>query len=172
VLSPVFLFIALYVKLSSKGPAFFAQERVGKGGEVFLVFKFRTMVPNAERESGAILSTQDDPRITSAGRFLRRMRRDELPQLFNVLRGDMSFIGPRPERPVFVAEFARNVPGYVHRHQVKPGITGLAQVNGFYDTDAANKLKYDLYYIHNYSLWLDFLIVIDTLKTVVGRRGR
>lgn len=170
-LAPVLVLVAIYVRLSSPGPVFYTQERIGKDGAVFRVIKFRTMVPDAERDSGAVLSREDDPRVTRAGRVLRAARLDELPQLFNVMRGEMSFIGPRPERPVFVAEFERTVPGYAHRHHVKPGITGLAQVNGFYDTDVENKLKYDIYYIHNYSLWLDLTIVLATLKIMITRRG-
>jgi exopolysaccharide biosynthesis polyprenyl glycosylphosphotransferase len=168
---PLLILVAIYVRLSSSGPIFYTQERIGKDGAVFRVIKFRTMVPDAERDSGAVLSKEDDPRVTRAGRLLRTTRLDELPQLFNVLQGEMSFIGPRPERPVFVSEFERTVPGYAQRHKVKPGITGLAQVNGFYDTDVGSKLKYDIYYIHNYSLWLDLTIVLATMKTMITRRG-
>jgi exopolysaccharide biosynthesis polyprenyl glycosylphosphotransferase len=170
-LAPLLILVAIYIRLSSTGPAFYTQERIGKDDSVFHVIKFRTMVPDAERDSGAVLSKEDDTRITRAGRLLRKTRLDEFPQLINVLRGEMSFIGPRPERPVFVEEFERTVPGYAQRHKVKPGITGLAQVNGFYDTDVGNKLKYDIYYIHNYSLWLDLTIVLATMKTMITRRG-
>jgi exopolysaccharide biosynthesis polyprenyl glycosylphosphotransferase len=170
-LAPLLILVAIYIRLSSSGPVFYTQERIGKDDSVFHVIKFRTMVPDAERDSGAVLSKEDDPRVTRAGRLLRKTRLDEFPQLINVLRGEMSFIGPRPERPVFVEEFERTVPGYAQRHKVKPGITGLAQVNGFYDTDVGNKLKYDIYYIHNYSLWLDLTIVLATMKTMITRRG-
>lgn len=170
-LSPVLAMISIACKLLSSGPVFYRQERVGLGRRTFELIKFRTMVPDAEKATGAVLASENDPRVTPLGRFLRRTRLDELPQLFNVLKGDMSFVGPRPERPRFVAEFEKQVPGYAARHKVKPGITGLAQVRAFYDTRAENKLRYDLAYIYNYGFSLDLLILLETLKVVVTRRG-
>jgi len=168
---PFTLLIGLAVRLTSQGPALYVQERVGQKGVPFMLFKFRTMVVHAEQQSGATLAVRNDPRVTPLGRVLRRFRLDELPQLWNVIRGDMSFVGPRPERPHFVGDFEQTVPGYGERHKVKPGMTGLAQVRSFYDTRPESKLKYDLAYIYNYSLSLDLLILLETLKVVVTRRG-
>ncbi len=170
-LAPVMLVLWALTRLLSPGPALYRQQRVGRGGKIFELIKFRTMVPDAEKETGAVLAREDDPRVTSWGRFLRRSRLDELPQLLNVLKGEMSFVGPRPERPNFVADFERVVPGYAARHKVKPGITGLAQVRGYYDTRAENKLRYDLAYIYNYGFTLDLIILLETLKVVIARRG-
>lgn len=170
-LMPMFLLIGLAIKLTSPGPVFYSQERVGLGGRHFRLLKFRTMIHDAERDSGVVLASPNDPRVTSAGRFLRRFRLDELPQLLNVLKGDMSFAGPRPERPTLAREFERRLEGYGERHKVKPGITGLAQVRGFYHTTAENKLRYDLAYIYNYSFSLDLLIFLETIKVVLIRRG-
>ncbi len=167
---PVAILIALAVKLTSSGPVFYLQERVGYAGKIFKVVKFRTMIDGAEELSGETYAQENDPRATRVGRFLRRFRVDEIPQLWNVLRGEMSFVGPRPERPKFVREFLERVPGYNERHKVKPGITGLAQVKSFYGTAAEKKLKYDLAYIYNYSFSLDLLILIQTLKAVL-RKG-
>lgn len=169
--APLMLFVAAAVKLSSPGPVFYLQDRVGQGGRTFRLIKFRTMIPDAERENEERLAEPNDPRITRVGAWLRRFRIDELPQLINVLKGDMSFVGPRPERPGFVARFAAEVPGYMERHQVKPGMTGLAQVRGYYDTAPEKKLKYDLAYIYNYSFTLDLLILVETLKVILTRRG-
>ncbi len=167
---PVAIPIALAIKLTSSGPVFYLQERVGYAGKIFKVVKFRTMIDGAEELSGETYAQENDPRATTVGRFLRRFRVDEIPQLWNVLRGEMSFVGPRPERPKFVREFLERVPGYNERHKVKPGITGLAQVKSFYGTAAEKKLKYDLAYIYNYSFSLDLLILIQTLKAVL-RKG-
>ena len=169
--SPIMILVSIAIKLTSKGPAFFVQERVGQNGVPFGLFKFRTMVHNAEELIGATLAIPNDPRVTYIGRFLRRFRLDELPQLWNVIKGDMSFVGPRPERPVFVEGFQKTVPSYTERHKVKPGLTGLAQVRSFYDTSPENKVKYDLAYIYNYSLSLDLLILLETLKVILTRRG-
>ncbi len=129
------------------------------------------MVPDAEAETGAVLAHAGDPRVTRVGRLLRESRIDEIPQLLNVLNGTMSLVGPRPERPEFVQEFEISIPGYTERHQVKPGLTGLAQVNGEYDTTPEYKLKYDLAYIYNYSLWLDVRIMVESVKVMLTRRG-
>jgi len=169
-LSPILLIVSLAIKVFTSGPVFYRQQRVGRDRKTFLLFKFRTMVPDAEKHTGATYSTPDDPRVTSVGRILRRTKLDELPQLLNVLVGDMSFVGPRPERPEFVREFLKGVDGYGERLKVKPGITGLAQVRGYYHTKAENKLKYDLAYIYNYSFSLDILILLETLKVLLTRR--
>lgn len=171
---PLFLVIPLLVKRDSRGPAIYSQVRTGKGGREFVLYKFRTMHTDAE-EDGPRWAQQDDPRVTRVGRILRKTRLDELPQLWNVLRGDMSFIGPRPERPAFVVEIEKNVPYYELRHLVSPGITGWAQVMYPYGAsieDAVEKLQYDLYYIKNYSLLLDAVILIKTMRIVFHVRGR
>jgi sugar transferase (PEP-CTERM system associated) len=172
--APLMLLVAGLVKLSSSGPVFYHQERVGLAGRVFTVHKFRTMQQDAEARTGPMWSQKNDARITSVGRFLRRTRLDELPQLWNVLRGEMSLVGPRPERPKFVEQLTAEIPFYGQRHVVKPGLTGWAQVRYTYGAsveDAIEKLQYDLYYIKNLSIALDLVIIIDTIKTVVLRRG-
>lgn len=171
ILAPLLAVVGLLVRLTSSGPAFYRQDRVGRGGRIFRLIKFRTMSKDAEAHGRETLAQANDPRVTSIGRFLRRTRLDELPQLINVLKGDMSFVGPRPERPGFVAEFQRSVTGYSERHKIKPGITGLAQVRGYYHTSAEGKLKYDLAYIYNYSFSLDLFLLIETLKVVLTRQG-
>lgn len=166
-LSPLLMLTALLVRLSSPGPVFYVQERVGYRGQVFRLFKFRTMIPDAEKETGPVLARANDPRVTRVGKFLRATRLDELPQLFNVLKGEMSLVGPRPERPVFVDEFTRAHPAYPYRHLVKPGLTGMAQVYGRYTTSPEDKLRYDLYYIRNYSLLLDLKILLRTIPVAL-----
>jgi exopolysaccharide biosynthesis polyprenyl glycosylphosphotransferase len=168
---PLMALIAAAIRLTSSGPVFFRQARVGRGGRLFTMLKFRTMQVGAERSTGPVLAAANDPRVTVLGKVLRATRLDELPQLWNVLRGDMSFVGPRPERPEFVERYARDIQGYVERLRVRPGLTGYAQVNGEYHTSAATKLKYDLAYIHNRSLWLDLKILTDTVKVMLTRRG-
>jgi len=171
---PAMLAVAIAVRLDSRGPVLFAQERVGRDGLPFTLYKFRSMRSDAEEATGPVWASADDPRITRVGRFLRRMRFDELPQLFNVLAGQMSLVGPRPERPVFVDDLARQIPYYHQRHIVKPGLTGWAQINYPYGNtveDALQKLQYDLFYIKNQSLLFDLSIVFTTIKTVVLRRG-
>ncbi|HYR97177.1 MAG TPA: sugar transferase [Candidatus Binatus sp.] len=168
---PIMLLVALGVRLTSHGPVLFRQERVGKDGRSFTIIKFRTMHMGAERGTGPVLATENDPRATWLGRYLRAARLDELPQLWNVLHGDMSFVGPRPERPEFVGQFERDIDGYAERFRVRPGLTGYAQVNGEYHTSAATKLKYDLAYIYNRSLWLDLKILSETVKVIMTRRG-
>ena len=170
-LLPIFLIVGLMIRLTSRGPSFYLQDRVGYGGRNFRLIKFRTMVRDAERSGNEELARVNDPRVTAVGRVLRRFRIDEIPQLINVLKGDMSFVGPRPERPGFVTEFQKTVPGYSERLKIKPGITGLAQVRGFYHTSAESKLKYDLAYIYNYSFSLDFFLLLETVKVVLTRRG-
>lgn len=170
-LSPLLVILAVAIKITSPGPVFYLQARVGRGGEIFYLVKFRTMIHEAERSTGPVLASREDPRITAAGRWLRRFRLDELPQLFNVLKGDMSFVGPRPERPGFVRRYEQSVPGYSERHKVKPGISGLAQVRSYYDTSPENKLRYDLAYIYNYSFSLDLIILLETIKVILVRRG-
>jgi sugar transferase (PEP-CTERM system associated) len=172
--APLMILVAAGVRLTSAGPALYHQERVGLRGRIFTVHKFRSMRVDAELNTGAIWASADDPRITPIGRFLRRARLDELPQLWNVLRGDMSFVGPRPERPEFVRQLTEEIPFYGQRHVVRPGLTGWAQVRYTYGAsveDALMKLQYDLYYIKNLSLALDLYIIFSTIKTVVLRRG-
>jgi sugar transferase (PEP-CTERM system associated) len=171
--APALPIVALAVKLSSPGPIIYRQKRVGRKGEVFQVYKFRTMRQDAE-VNGATWATEDDPRVTRVGRFLRKTRLDELPQLWNVLKGEMRFCGPRPERPEFVHLLAEQIPYYHLRHLVAPGITGWAQVSYRYGSsieDAKEKLQYDLYYVKHASLALDLLIMFETIKTIVLRRG-
>ena len=171
---PIMALVAMAVKLSSSGPALYRQRRVGKNDVPFMLYKFRSMYTDAEAESGAVWAKKDDPRITPVGRWLRRLRLDELPQLFNVLKGDMSVVGPRPERPEFVAELERRVPYYRQRHCIKPGITGWAQINHKYgDTieDTIIKLEYDLYYIKNLAPALDAFIMFHTAKVMLLSRG-
>ena len=170
---PFFPFVALAVKLSSKGPLFFHQPRIGMGGRVFDVVKFRTMYTDAE-SGGAKWATKDDPRVTPVGRFLRKTRIDEIPQLWNVLRGDMGLVGPRPERPEFVDWLKDELPFYYLRTLIRPGLTGWAQVRYGYGATLAEtkeKLEYDLYYIKHMSLGLDLLIMFETIKTILRRRG-
>jgi len=171
---PVFLLVALAIKLDSPGPVLFRQERVGEGGGTFWLLKFRTMVKDAETLTGPVWATQADPRVTRVGRWLRATRLDEFPQLLNVLRGEMSFIGPRPERPHFVAKLQERIPYYAQRHTIKPGITGWAQVCYRYGAtvqDAEEKLQYDLYYIKNMSPFLDLLILVASVQVVLLGKG-
>jgi len=171
---PLMVAVALAVKLFSKGPVFYRQTRVGRGGVPFTLYKFRSMYPDAEVKSGAVWATKDDPRVTPIGRWLRKLRLDEMPQLFNVIRGDMSLVGPRPERPEFVQMLQEKIPYYRQRSCVKPGVTGWAQINHKYgDTveDVTIKLEYDLYYIKNLAPSLDAYILFHTAKTVLLGRG-
>jgi sugar transferase (PEP-CTERM system associated) len=171
---PLLPFIALAVKLGSAGPVFYRQQRVGQGGKVFYCYKFRTMRKDAEADTGATWASDDDPRITRMGKFLRSSRLDEIPQLWCVLKGNMSFVGPRPERPEFVEWLSREIPFYGVRHAVRPGITGWAQIRYKYGNtvgDAREKLQYDLFYIKNASVGLDLLILFQTIKIVLLGRG-
>jgi exopolysaccharide biosynthesis polyprenyl glycosylphosphotransferase len=163
--SPFLLLIALLIKLTSKGPVLYHQERMGLDGKKFVMHKFRTMVYDAESQTGPVMCSPDDPRIIKIGKFLRKFSLDEIPQLFNVLKGEMSLVGPRPERPVFVKEFREKIPKYMLRHKVKSGITGWAQVHGLrQDTPIDKRLDYDFYYIQNWSLSLDLKILWKTLR--------
>jgi lipopolysaccharide/colanic/teichoic acid biosynthesis glycosyltransferase len=169
--APVILLSALLVKLTSSGPVFYSQTRVGKNGRPYQIYKLRTMYHNCEKRSGPRWSTPGDPRITPLGRFLRRTHLDELPQLWNVVRGDMCLIGPRPERPEFIPRLAKALPHYPDRLLVKPGMTGLAQVQLPADTDldsVRRKLAYDLYYVRHVSPWLDLSISFGTLLYLLG----
>lgn len=174
---PIMLITALCILLEDRGePVFYRQERVGKGGRTFMVLKFRSMRNDAEKSGKPQWATADDPRTTRVGRIIRKLRIDELPQIFNVLNGEMSFVGPRPERPYFVNQLCTEVPYYNVRHSIKPGITGWAQVRYGYGAsleDAIEKLQYDLYYVKNHSLFLDIIILIETIEVVVlGKGGR
>ena len=171
---PVMGLVALAIRLDSKGPVFFRQDRVGRNGRVFTLYKFRSMHATAEEQSGAVWASPSDPRITHVGRILRRTRLDELPQLFNVLSGDMSFIGPRPERPEFVRILMQEIPFCMQRLSVKPGITGWAQVSHQYAAsldESVEKLQFDFYYIKNLSVFLDLVILLHTIPVVLFGRG-
>jgi exopolysaccharide biosynthesis polyprenyl glycosylphosphotransferase len=174
IILPLFPLIALAIKLDSRGPVLYSQTRVGLGGKSFRIFKFRTMRQDAEA-NGAVWAQERDPRITRVGRFMRLTRVDELPQIWNVIRGEMAVVGPRPERPEFTDILAHEIPGYDLRHTVKPGLTGWAQVcyrytNSIRDTRA--KVEYDLYYVKHLSLTMDLKILIKTVKVVLGRQGQ
>src|SRR5258706_5468379 len=170
--APIALLAAILIRCSSPGPIVFAQKRVGRSGKLFTLYKFRTMFLDAESSTGPILSAgKNDPRVTRVGRLFRAFRIDELPQLWNVLCGEMSIVGPRPERPVFVERYKSANPLYSRRHEVCPGITGLAQVCGGYKTDARDKLRFDLIYVAHRSAWVDFKILLRTVLVVFGSKG-
>lgn len=172
---PLIIMLFFAIRLTSKGPAIFKQERVGKYEKIFTMYKFRTMYEDAEKKSGPVFAKVNDPRITPVGYWLRKLRFDELPQFFNVLKGDMSLVGPRPERPYFVNEFKNKIPLYTRRLRVRPGITGWAQVKWKYDEsleDVIEKTKYDLFYVENISLTMDFKILINTVMTVLKGKGQ
>ncbi len=171
---PIMALAALLIKLESPGPVLYRQERVGQGCRSFTIFKFRSMCVDAEKDGKPRWAGQNDSRVTLTGRFIRRTRIDELPQIFNVFFGDMSFVGPRPERPYFVQDLTQKIPYYGVRHTVKPGITGWAQVRYAYgatDEDAMHKLQYDLYYVKNHSLFLDLMILFQTAQVVLWGKG-
>ncbi len=176
VMSLVFYpFIILIIRSSTPGPIFYRQKRVGQAGEIFEIIKFRTMVQNAEKKTGAVWASDNDPRVTRAGKFLRKSRLDELPQLWNILKGDMAFVGPRAERPEFQDLLQKNVPFYEERYLIKPGLSGWAQINFRYGSsveDASEKLKYDLYYIKNRSLTLDLGIILKTIRISLQQSGK
>jgi exopolysaccharide biosynthesis polyprenyl glycosylphosphotransferase len=172
--APLMLVVAIAIKLDSPGPILYFQKRVGQGGRRFWLWKFRSMITNAEREEAPVWATVQDSRITRVGSFIRHLRIDELPQLFNVLAGDMSLVGPRPERPYFVDRLNDVISAYDRRHEVKPGITGWAQVNYPYGAsieDARQKLVYDLYYVENMNLLLDLQILARTVGVVISGKG-
>jgi sugar transferase (PEP-CTERM system associated) len=171
---PVMLLVAIALRFTSPGPVFYHQRRVGRDNEIFTIHKFRSMRTDAEKATGAVWSSKGDPRVTPIGRFLRRTRLDELPQLWNVLVGDMSFVGPRPERPEFVSDLTKAIPFYGQRHVVRPGLTGWAQVRHSYGStadDALQKLQYELFYIKHMSIAFDLFVILETAKTVLVRRG-
>jgi exopolysaccharide biosynthesis polyprenyl glycosylphosphotransferase len=173
--APLMALIAAAIRLNSRGPALFRQLRVGLHGKSFFIYKFRSMYENAERKTGPVWASAGDKRVTPVGRILRRFRLDEIPQAFNVLRGEMSMIGPRPERPYFVDELAKQIPFYAFRHRVKPGITGWAQVMYRYGDsfeDALEKLKYDFYYVEHGSFWCDLRILMKTVRIVLVGGGQ
>ena len=167
-------FLTIINMMANKGPLFYTQERVGKKGKLFKIFKLRSMVVNAEKD-GAVWADKNDSRVTAFGKFLRKTRLDEFPQFINILKGEMSVIGPRPERPVFVDQLAKEIPFYPTRHILKPGLTGWAQVNTSYGAsvdESLLKLQYDLYYIKHRNIFLDLNIIIKTLSTVLFFRGQ
>jgi lipopolysaccharide/colanic/teichoic acid biosynthesis glycosyltransferase len=166
--SPVIALIVALVKISSTGPVLYKQKRVGQRGRIFVLYKFRTMIKNAEKHTGPVLASKNDDRVTPLGRILRCSRLDELPQLFNVLKSDMSLVGPRPERPFFVS---RNSSLQGRRLAVKPGITGLAQIRAFYDLKPEHKLRYDSLYIQNRSLFLNLYILLQTVPVIFLKKG-
>ena len=170
-LSPIMLITTVIVKLDSPGPIIYSQVRVGRFGKEFKVHKFRSMRQDAEAKTGPVLAGENDPRITKFGHFMRATRIDELPQLINVLKGEMSIVGPRPERPFFVEQFIKEKPEYAYRHNVKPGITGLAQIAGKYNTTAYDKLVYDLIYIQNVSVMYDLTLMLQTLKVLITKES-
>jgi lipopolysaccharide/colanic/teichoic acid biosynthesis glycosyltransferase len=192
VLAPVYIFLAILVKLTSRGPVFYSQTRIGidrragrasapshrriqdLGGQVVTIYKFRTMYVNAEQHSGAVWAAKADPRVTRVGQWLRKYRLDELPQLINVLKGDMNIVGPRPERPSIFLKMCKEIPDYAARQRSKPGITGLAQINQHYDSsvdDVRNKLRFDLLYLSRQCLLEDFKIMLKTVPVMLFRRG-
>jgi len=171
---PIMLGTAILIKLDSRGPIFHSQKRVGKEGRIFTVYKFRSMYTDAEKSTGPVWAQKNDSRITRVGKIIRKLRIDEIPQLWNVLRNEMSLVGPRPERPYFVEELKKDIPYYTERLVVKPGVTGWAQINYSYGStteDALQKLQYDLYYIKNMSIFLDIIILLQTVKVVIRRQG-
>jgi exopolysaccharide biosynthesis polyprenyl glycosylphosphotransferase len=173
-LSPLYIFLIIGVKLSSKGPIFYSHERIGRYGKPFLIYKFRSMIPNAE-QNGPALSSDDDPRITKFGKFMRKSRLDELPQFYNVIKGDMSLVGPRPERQFFIDQIVKKAPHYVHLQKVRPGITSWGQVKFGYASNVdemIERLKYDIIYIENMSLYVDFKIIIYTIKIILKLEGK
>ena len=172
--APVMAITALLIKLESPGPVLYRQERVGQGGRTFFVTKFRSMRNDAEKDGKPRWATANDSRVTRVGNVIRKLRIDELPQLFNVLKGEMSLVGPRPERPFFVEQLTQEIPFYAVRHSVKPGVTGWAQVRYHYGStveDSQEKLQYDLYYVKNHTLFLDFVVLLETVGVVLTGKG-
>lgn len=169
VAAPIMLFVALAIKLEDGGPVFYKQKRMTRGGREFEILKFRSMIVDAEKYAGAVLATEKDPRITKVGRFIRATRLDEIPQILNILKGDMSIVGPRPERKVLADEIAKELPEFDYRLKVRGGLTGYAQIYGKYNTSARDKLRLDLMYIENYSLLLDIKLIIMTLRIIFSK---
>ena len=167
---PVIIIVGILIKIEDHGPVFYKQERLGKGGKCFYVYKLRSMRMDAEKY-GMQWAEKDDPRITKIGKFIRKTRIDELPQLMNILNGDMKLIGPRPERPELTLQFDKETPGFINRLAVKPGLTGWAQVNGGYEISPQEKLELDVYYIQNRGLWMDIEIVLRTVQVVITGEG-
>jgi exopolysaccharide biosynthesis polyprenyl glycosylphosphotransferase len=170
---PLTLLTAMLIKITSPGPIFYLQERMGERGITFQIIKFRSMRPDAEKD-GPQWAVENDDRIDKIGRLIRTLRLDELPQLVNVMKGEMSIVGPRPERPYFVELLEKNIPYYSLRHSIKPGITGWAQISypyGATEEDALRKLEYDLYYLKNLNLWMDIWIIMQTIKIVLSGKG-
>ena len=170
--SVIMIVAAVAVRLTSRGPVIFRQERVGRGGKHFMMYKFRTMEMQDDTEEKKAWTTENDPRVTKVGRILRKTSIDEMPQFFNVLMGDMSLVGPRPERPQFVEKFKEEIPRYMVKHQVRPGITGWAQINGYRgDTSIRKRIEYDLYYIENWTYWFDLRVLFGTIRHVFSRKN-
>ncbi|MFJ5714122.1 sugar transferase [Neobacillus sp. NPDC093127] len=170
ILFPLLITVAIFIKLDSPGPIFYKQERIGLNGKPFFILKFRSMKIDAEK-NGPQWANQNDSRITSVGYYLRKYRIDEIPQFLNILRGEMSIIGPRPERSIFIKHFEKNVPDFRKRLQVKPGITGWAQINGGYEIEPKEKLELDLYYIYNFSILLDCKIILKSIPVILFAKG-
>ena len=168
---PIILVIAIIIKIEDNGPVFYSQQRLGKDEKNFFVYKLRSMRVDAEKYGGVQWAQKDDPRITKIGKFIRKTRIDEIPQLFNILKGDMSLIGPRPERPELTYNFNKEIPGFIDRLVIKPGLTGLAQVNGGYDISPEEKLKWDIIYIKNRNIFLDISIIFKTIGVVFTGEG-
>lgn len=171
ILFPVMLVIAAAIKLDSKGPVIYKQDRLGKNGRIFKIYKFRTMIENAEKMGSGLFTFENDPRITKVGKFLRKTSLDELPQLFNVLKGDMSFVGPRPPVPFYPKKWEEYTVYEKKRFSVKPGITGWAQVNGRNEIDWSERIKLDVWYVDNWSLILDLKIILKSIKVVLKKEG-
>ena len=171
ILFPIILITGIIVKIEDKGPIFYKQERLGKNEKRFYIYKIRSMRIDAEKNGKAQWAEKNDPRITKVGRFIRKTRIDELPQLINILKGDMTIVGPRPERPELTYEFEKQTEGFINRLKVKPGLTGLAQVNGGYDITPKEKLGWDMEYIRNRSIILDLKIILKTIKVIITGDG-
>lgn len=167
---PLILLFGIFITLDTQGHIFYSQERLGKEGKIFKIYKLRSMHYDAEKH-GAQWAEKHDSRVTKVGKFIRKTRIDEIPQLFNILKGDMSVIGPRPERPIFATEFHNEIPGFIDRLEVKPGLTGWAQVNGGYDLSPSEKLELDMYYINNRSVKMDMIILLKTIKIIFTGHG-
>lgn len=168
---PIMIIVAILIKIDDKGPIFYTQERLGKNEKKFLVYKIRSMRVDAEKYGGAQWAQKDDPRVTKIGKFIRKTRIDEIPQLFNILKGDMSLIGPRPERPELTYKFNEEIPGFISRLKIKPGLTGWAQVNGGYDITPEEKMIWDIEYINNRNFILDMRIILKTIKVIFTGEG-